>query len=134
MSRAERVVRGLKAVADTVGLGDVADDALAVFGKKKAPRRAAPPKPQPTRTYTPEEQAVYERFGSKQQKEATRKSKVATGAGTGSRRRVSGGKGKAKPTRGRAGGQGRRASRDGRRPRARVRHQERVVAHRWLVR
>jgi len=98
-SRLERLGRVAKAVADTVGLGDVADDALAVFGKKKkAPRRAAPPKPQPTRTYTPEEQAVYERFGSKQQKEATRKSKVATGAGTGSRRRVSGGKGKAKPT------------------------------------
>lgn len=40
MSRAERVVRGLKAVADAVGLGDVADD-LAVFGKKAPATRRA---------------------------------------------------------------------------------------------
>lgn len=55
-------------------------------------------KPQPTREYTPEELAVYSRFGSKQKKEAARQAKVETGAGTGSRRRVSGGKGKADPT------------------------------------
>lgn len=43
MSRAERVVRGLKAVAKKAGLDDVVDDALAVFGKKEAApaRRAA---------------------------------------------------------------------------------------------
>lgn len=59
MSRAERVVRGLKAVADAVGLGDVADD-LAVFGEKApAARRAAtPPKAslatKPTRKAAPD--------------------------------------------------------------------------------
>ena len=51
MSRAERIVRGLKAVADKIGLDDVVDDALSVFGRKEAatarratvPARPAPP-------------------------------------------------------------------------------------------
>ena len=57
MSRAERVVRGLKAAADKIGLDDVVDDALAVFGRKEAPaarrvaasaRKAELPAPKPS--------------------------------------------------------------------------------------
>lgn len=51
MSRAERIVRGLKAAADAVGIDDVIDDALSVFGKKKAPApkpKVAAPKPKAT--------------------------------------------------------------------------------------
>lgn len=48
MSRAERIVRGLKAAADAVGIDDVIDDALSVFGRRaetpRAPRRRIPPK------------------------------------------------------------------------------------------
>ena len=83
--------RGASKVATKAGV-----EAATKKATKKATKTAA--KPQPTRAYTPEEQAVYERFGSKQQKEATRQSKVTTGAGTGSRRRVSGIKGKTSPT------------------------------------
>lgn len=47
MSRAERIVRGLKAAADAVGIDDVIDDALSVFGRRaetpRAPRRRIPP-------------------------------------------------------------------------------------------
>ena len=38
MSRAKRIVRGIKAAADAVGLDDILDD-LAVFGSKEAPPR-----------------------------------------------------------------------------------------------
>ena len=56
MSRAKRVVRGLKAVAEKVGLDDVVDDALAVFGKKEAApprRRSAPTKTEKLKAQTP---------------------------------------------------------------------------------
>jgi len=44
MSRAKRIVRGIKAAADAIGLDDVLED-LAVFGERKAaPRRRIPPK------------------------------------------------------------------------------------------
>lgn len=51
MSRAERIVRGLKAAAGAVGLDDVIED-LAVFGGKKAARRA-PAKPAAAKPTTP---------------------------------------------------------------------------------
>lgn len=51
MSRAERIVRGIKAAADAIGLDDVVDD-LAVFGKKAAPPK---PKSKPIRIKTPDE-------------------------------------------------------------------------------
>ena len=47
MSRAERIVRGIKAAADAIGLDDVVDDALSVFRRdaepRRAPRRRIPP-------------------------------------------------------------------------------------------
>lgn len=85
-------------------LGDQADEAtirkaVQREAKKTAPKPTTKPttKPAPGREYTPQELAVYNRFGSKQKKEATRSAQVASGAGTGSRRRVSGGKGKSDP-------------------------------------
>jgi hypothetical protein len=51
MSRAERIVRGLKAAAGAVGLDDVIED-LAVFGGKKAAPRA-PAKPAAAKPTTP---------------------------------------------------------------------------------
>lgn len=51
MSRAERIVRGLRAAADAVGLDDVVDDALAVFGMKAPPA----PKSKPLRIKTEDE-------------------------------------------------------------------------------
>lgn len=63
MSRAERVVRGLKAVADKIGLDDVVGD-LAVLGRKEAPatrraetRAATPPVPK-TKTPPPKTKAA----------------------------------------------------------------------------
>lgn len=46
MSRAERIVRGIKAAADAVGLDDVIED-LAVFGGKKAAPRVPRPRQKP---------------------------------------------------------------------------------------
>jgi len=46
VSRAKRIVRGIKAAADAVGLDDILDD-LAVFGSKEAPPRAPRPRQKP---------------------------------------------------------------------------------------
>lgn len=91
----------VKQVMDT--LGDQADEATIRKAVQREAKKVAPKAPKPTtkpapgREYTPQELAVYNRFGSKQKKEATRSAQVASGAGTGSRRRVSGGKGKSDP-------------------------------------
>lgn len=64
--------------------------------EKAAILRAKAP---PTRAYTPEETQVYEAFGSKQAKEAQRKSQVkATGGERRSQKQVGGTKGRVEPT------------------------------------
>jgi len=54
-------------------------------------------KPEPTRQYTPEEMAVYKRFGSKQEQETKRAKQVASGTQRSSKV-VSGNRGKVSPT------------------------------------
>lgn len=65
-----------------------AEEARMLKAYKAGEKRPAFPRPLQAREYTPEEQAVYSKFGSKQEAEAKRKSKVAKDTGPKSRKLV----------------------------------------------
>lgn len=65
-----------------------AEHARMLKAYKAGEKRPAFPRPLQAREYTPEEQAVYDKFGSKQEAEAKRKSKVQKDTGQKSRKLV----------------------------------------------
>lgn len=85
-------------VMDT--LGDQADEATIRRAVQREAKANAPKavKAPPTREYTPEEQKVYERFGTKQSKEEKRRKAVQAGKVSTSTKVVKGNRAKVEPT------------------------------------
>lgn len=78
-----------------------ATDLAAKPAAKKAAKKPLAAKAEPTRAYTPQELAVYERFGSKQKQEAKRRTKVAKVSKADapqSQKQISGKRGRVEPT------------------------------------
>lgn len=79
-------------------LGDQADEATIRKVVKSEANKQPKPKAQPGREYTPEEQAVYNRFGAKHSKEEKRRKQVQSGKASTSQKIVSGKRGRVEPT------------------------------------